>query len=77
MHYYKEKYDSMVRERDELTIRVTKIEVDVNTRWEAKYHRIMKKSREMKERHRTLKISYRSTGGHASSSSDSSSSHSD
>lgn len=77
LHYYKEKYEHAVHERDELHKRVQHVEVEVTKRWEAKYHRIMKNNRELKERHRTLKVSYRSTGGHASSSSDSSSSHSD
>jgi len=77
LHYYKEKYEHAISERDDYHRQITSIEVTVTKKWEAKYHRVMKGNRELKERHRTLKVSYRSTGGHASSSSDSSSSHSD
>lgn len=77
LNYYKEKYEHAIRECDEAKNSIKTIEVTVTKKWEAKYHRVMKGNRELKERHRTLKVSYRSTGGHASSSSDSSSSHSD
>lgn len=77
LHYYKEKYESACSERDAFSHQITSIEVTVTKKWEAKYHRVMKNNREMKERHRTLKVSYKSTGGAVSSSSDSSSSHSD
>jgi predicted nucleic acid-binding Zn-ribbon protein len=77
LHYYKEKFEHVSHERDEMHRKLEHLEHEVTKRWEAKYHRIMKNNRELKERHRTLKVSYRSTGGHASSSSDSSSSHSD